>query len=995
MASLQTKHSLLRTSSVLLGVAIMLRLMTSNFAQATPAATAQPAWANPSTMTLQKVGYVPSAGPGHSAFVDNFDCQVITKPLAGSGTPQTGCFMSTAFGALDVENDIISFNGADDNAVPLLPYSPHEFIWPWPGTVNALALDAAPTDGVYLNLYTNILKDVSDRFDSTGTAVIAKQITAPPNKLLTDRAGNRLIVNANSLTFSYGGSWLVAETMTGSFVRINLATLDVTAFAPSFIRVGMSAGLDQSQLAVSRDGRYVAIANRAADAVRIYDLDTCKPDAGRPFMACSSYNYWPFMSGQLSGVDSLRHLRFLNDGLLGLIVVSGNTLTSYALAPTAGISAITDYLALGDSYTSGEGAFAYLASTNSPDNDCHISANSYPLLLAHSTFTPAGGHSVACSGATADDVLPRNQSIYSGQVTGGVAKAQRTETALAQLLNDFTPGNIAQADFVSHYQPRIITASIGGNDIGFGSILAECAVPHISTHLTGDNNCFSTYEDRFELAQRIDREAAKLTALFKQVHSLAPNSSLYVVGYPQIAVDTGSCALNVHLDTNEIGLSIDIIEHLNAAISSAARASGSTYVDISQALVGHRLCETASGQVAINGLTAGDAGGITLTTELGNKLAINFLGSESYHPNILGHELIKRAILLQTKNFSAAPTANADTYLPAVNDTQRLLKAPKTGRTIKQTTSDEKIVSSHIVAKGSTVQLKTTKAKAGLKPSSNYRVTVGSGASPQSIGTLTTTNTGDLVGIVTLSNTTPAGAQIITIEGQNELNQPISITTIIYIFTNPDDYDNDGLDNGNDSCPTVVNSGLDADRDGIDDACDGTIDEPPITGSTDSSAAGISGPTSASEGGSTAPPLVIEPISPPIVTVANNPPATQPSGTSQGATNALVSVDPFTVASGRVTTVSTFLAGQGRHSSVNATGIKAVLGAQTTDPSTLRKSARLEPAATVPTSQVQRFGGVRILNLLAWARLLVISLLALLIISTVLGRVLKRTILAN
>src|SRR6185437_3010028 len=105
------------------------------------------------------------------------------------------------------------------------------------------------------------------------------------------------------------------------------------------------------------------------------------------------------------GLQSVRHVRFLNDGLLSFeAVTSGGGSGSYVLAPTDGITSLTDYIGLGDSYTSGEGAFDYLEGTDTADDMCHLSARSYPLLLTHDLFSAAGGHSVACSGAVISDV---------------------------------------------------------------------------------------------------------------------------------------------------------------------------------------------------------------------------------------------------------------------------------------------------------------------------------------------------------------------------------------------------------------------------------------------------------------------------------------------------------------------------------------------------------------------------------------------------------------
>ncbi len=1002
-----TKQTFFRASSVLIGLGLALRLVYGVGAQAAPISPPAPAWTSPSAMTLQKVGDIPTDGVEHSAYVDNLDCQTLTRPLAGSGVMQSGCFMNTAFGALDVEHEMLSFNGSDDKVIPLLPYSPHEVIWPWPGTVDALALDAAVTDGVYLDLYTNILGNVSDQLDLLGN-VIAKQITAPPNKVLTDSTGNRLIVNANSLTFSYGGSWLVVETMMGSFVRINLATLDVTAFAPSIVGEGGSPGLNQSQLAVSDDGRYVAIANVATNSFRVYDLSTCQAQTTQAFMACSSYNYWPFISGQITAIDSLRHLRFLDDGLLSLIARSGNNKTSYELAPTTGISALTDYLAVGDSFASGEGAYTYLAGTDTADNVCHISANSYPLLLSHSLFNAGSGHSVACSGATTTDVLPPNPAAYPGQVKGGVAPSQRTAAAIAQLLNDFSPGYLAQSDFVSHYRPRVVTASIGGNDVGFGDILQECVAPHINVHLTAANSCYATYEDRLELAQRIDREVPKLTSLFKQLRAKSPNSALYVVGYPQIAVDTGNCALNVHLNISEIALSIEIIQHLNAAISQAAQAAGANYVDISQALAGHRLCETTSGQVAVNGLTAGNASGITITSEVGNKsLAIKFLSKESYHPNVLGHQLIEQAILQKTHSFTLASTPLA-TYQPAAIDSLGLLKAPKSGRATKLTASDNTIVSSPIAAKGSPLQISVSSEKHSLKPSSSYRVTIGTDAS--SSGSLTTTVSGELTGTITVPAAAQSGAQIITISGVNQLNQPISITTIIYLIDSPEDYDGDGVPNSSDSCPTVINSGVDADQDSIDDACDGEIGTPSngmtSSGTTGGASSNSSAPTppaagTDSNGSATPPALEVEQVIPVTLTSSSNSSADQLASldsveSADQETSAVpgLSVGSLAISTDRAVTISSGTTEQANGAAASSNGIKAVLGLQTINPNRLGRTAKLQTASHT-AGQARRFGGIRVIDWLPWARLFGISLFLLLLINTLLGQQLKRIRLAN
>ena len=97
-----------------------------------------------------------------------------------------------------------------------------------------------------------------------------------------------------------------------------------------------------------------------------------------------------------------------------------------------GAGAAVPYAALGDSYSSGVGAGAYLGGS-----DCRRSANAYPArvasrLGARLTFA-------ACSGARVSDVV--------GQL-----------------------GRVGA-------ETRYVTVSAGGNDAGFADVLLECAKP--------------------------------------------------------------------------------------------------------------------------------------------------------------------------------------------------------------------------------------------------------------------------------------------------------------------------------------------------------------------------------------------------------------------------------------------------------------------------------------------------------------------------------------
>lgn len=817
---------------------LLLASWGSIIGHASTATNTDSAWANPAALALRKAsGLTPSQQEPN--FLSNLDCELLTYHLVADATMHTGCFTEAAFGLVDTDSDTVIFNGTDEG-LPLQPYSNQEVLVPWPKALDMLALDATSTGGSYLSLYKNPLGSLQDQRNIVGQ-LSSKRLTAPPELPLLGTDGQHLVANAQTLAFSDSGSWLVAESLTGSFLRINLATLAVTPFAPSFAALG-SPGLFKSQVAISSDGRYVAVGNEVADSFKVYDLASCSAaQAGN----CPSYDYRTFIKKQLPGLQYIRHVRFVNEGLISFEATSNvsNESGSYLLAPTSSIESLTDYIGLGDSYTSGEGAFDYRAGTDTSDNHCHLSGQSYPMLLTQDLFGPSGGHSVACSGAEINDVASVSAN-YHGQVAHsyGYSELQKDQPALlASVEVNYLPGYIAQHRFVQANQPKVITVSVGGDDVGFGAMVETCVLPHISLHAS-DDTCFNTYEDRLELLKTIDSTTKRWQALFKQLHAESPLSSIFVVGYPDIISDNGNCALNVHLDQSEREFAREMTAYINRAIDQSAQKAGVQYVDISQALLGHRLCETASYNVAVNGLTAGKDAGV---------LGINFLGKESYHPNALGQRLIEQAILHGSHNLTVSAPSNTP------DPSQSLLNKPKTNRPIV-TRVPAQITDKKLVARGSTVHISVDGPAHGLLPNYSYSIKTGQGIP---IGSLSSGSDGSLDGDVNIPADETPGGDSLDISGDNQSGDTIVITQPIDITVSDSDTDGDGITNNLDSCPTLPNSGQDTDQDGTDDACDGFISQPPTSGGP-VAGAGNSNPSGAGSGsGSSSTGVPLRPVS--------------------------------------------------------------------------------------------------------------------------------------
>lgn len=136
-----------------------------------------------------------------------------------------------------------------------------------------------------------------------------------------------------------------------------------------------------------------------------------------------------------------------------LCLISGFAATVVVGAPAAG-AASGYYIAMGDSYSSGEGAPPYDAGTAVDGNMCHQGPSGWPRLLAANpgNMNFSGIDHIACSGAVAANITDTPQRTLSPDNT----------TQLQQLTSLIQRGHV----------PSLVTITISGNDLLFASGLA-------------------------------------------------------------------------------------------------------------------------------------------------------------------------------------------------------------------------------------------------------------------------------------------------------------------------------------------------------------------------------------------------------------------------------------------------------------------------------------------------------------------------------------------
>lgn len=217
-------------------------------------------------------------------------------------------------------------------------------------------------------------------------------------------------------------------------------------------------------------------------------------------------------------------------------------------------------VALGDSFSAGTGTY------DRDDLACYRSSYAYPVLLAARL-----GYTLsfqACEGAT------------TSEVTANQLGALSTTT-------------------------KMVTMTVGGNDVGFADVLSECALP------SWLSDCSGAITDGRAKLSALD---GSLTALYSSIKSGAPNAAIAIGGYPHLFNEVSDCSLVTYFDRTEMVKLNDATDELDALISTRVGTEGLRFVDPRPAFDGHAVCDSSP---YINGYSSPI--------------------EESYHPNRAGH----------------------------------------------------------------------------------------------------------------------------------------------------------------------------------------------------------------------------------------------------------------------------------------------------------------------------------------------------------------------
>lgn len=298
------------------------------------------------------------------------------------------------------------------------------------------------------------------------------------------------------------------------------------------------------------------------------------------------------------------------------VVVAGLALVVRAPAAAASVQSNLNYVALGDSYSSGEGIPPFDPGTDGNGDYCHRnSLFAYPAYLS-SAYNTAAMKFYACSGAP------------TGAVTGDLywwtEPPQWTRPGVDTTAN-------------------LVTLTVGGDDAGFSPVLQACIKQKILATLYNaaigpigqwlgfgkDPSCANSTTFTSSVDAQVNSVTTNVEQSYATLRSITDpvHTSIVAADYPLIFPTTQAeqtcIQLSPYLTTDDQNWLNSEGNTLDTNLQTAAAQAGVNMVDVRSLFAGHAVCGNSGAW--INGVSTASGGGSS---------PIGFVGS--FHPNVSG-----------------------------------------------------------------------------------------------------------------------------------------------------------------------------------------------------------------------------------------------------------------------------------------------------------------------------------------------------------------------
>jgi len=301
---------------------------------------------------------------------------------------------------------------------------------------------------------------------------------------------------------------------------------------------------------------------------------------------------------------------------------------------------VGEYVALGDSYSAGEGLRPFSPHTGSAKsndgNGCHRSDLAYSQWLVFDPPQPAVRF-VACSGAVTADVT-KGYDVVQGDGSSFTVDPQVEGV---------------------HPEVGLVTITMGGNDVLFSKIVIHCLThddcmnadfaPPDTDHRTID------YPDTQPLGQwaveAADRLSGYIGSLYANLRQSYPNARIVVIGYPYLFPGGGGgfklndCdSVLRRFSEGERGLLRSLQDQFNDLLYEQAVNAGVEFVSPAAIWDGHEPCGS-KGQY---------------TNAIKPIFSKDVVDGGTFHPNAAGQQALGRLVACYLAANESAPNPFVD-----------------------------------------------------------------------------------------------------------------------------------------------------------------------------------------------------------------------------------------------------------------------------------------------------------------------------------------------
>jgi lysophospholipase L1-like esterase len=355
-----------------------------------------------------------------------------------------------------------------------------------------------------------------------------------------------------------------------------------------------------------------------------------------------------------------------------LVVVVAVVAAALALAPTAfavPCSSKTAIISLGDSYISGEAGRWQGNSVNAAGDRDGTDRAAYNCTATVCSYDGSRVYGLsAVNGCDRSDVAEIKTATIAVDHKINIACSGATTANIFRASNggESEKGESPQADQLAGYARRfnvkLVVLSIGGNDLGFASIVQACATAYLSAQGPCHTAQQQALDAQFLTAMgRVSKAIDEVRAVMK---AAGYNNFRFVLqGYPSVFVRAsenrypetdraqragiGGCP---SYDADADWARDSVVKQINNGLRFVAVAKGVQFLDLRNAFQGREICSQSTSQASLGQPPS------PTTSEWGRFLNQSTPSQgvlqEAVHPNAYGQRALARCLTLIYGSFT-------------------------------------------------------------------------------------------------------------------------------------------------------------------------------------------------------------------------------------------------------------------------------------------------------------------------------------------------------